>query len=54
MFSKRLRIGLAILGLVMILISLAVLAFAFKSPEHVRTHLTLVPTLLSPPASYLP
>jgi hypothetical protein len=50
MFSKRTRIWLAIIGLVMIIISLSILAFALRSPEHVRTQMTLIPTLLTPPA----
>jgi hypothetical protein len=49
MFSKRARIGLAVAGLLIIVLSLAVLAFALRSPEHVRTQMTLIPTLLTPP-----
>ena len=50
MFSKRVRIWLAVIGLLFILLSLAVLALALRSPEPVRTQATLIPTLLTPPA----
>lgn len=49
--SKRTRLILFLLGLLMVLISLAALAFAFQTPEHTRMRLTVVPTLLTPPLS---
>ena len=44
-------ITLAVLGLVIILCSLAILAYAVQTPEHVRARQTVIPTLLTPPVS---
>ena len=51
MFSKRARIWLAVIGLLFIILSLVVLAFALRSPEHIRAQITLIPTLLTPPTA---
>ena len=50
MFSKRVRIWMAVIGLLVIFLSLCVLAFALRTPDYVRTQATLLPTLLMPPA----
>ena len=51
MFSNRIRIWLAVTGLILIICSLVVLAFALRTPEHVRLRQTVIPTLLTPPLS---
>jgi hypothetical protein len=47
--SKRTRLILLITGITLIIVSLVMLAFAFKTSESLRTRFTVAPTLLTPP-----
>jgi hypothetical protein len=46
--SKRTRIILVVIGLVMLLVSLAAIYYALSPVSHIRVEATLVPNLLTP------
>lgn len=51
MLSKRVRITLFILGILIILCSLGALISSLSPSERVRDRQTIVPTLLTPPGN---
>lgn len=51
--STRWRVGLALIGLILVLLSLAALAYALWPVESVFERQPLSPTLFAPPQSWL-
>lgn len=51
--SSRWRVGLALLGVILIMLSLAALAYALWPVESVLEQERLAPTLFAPPQSLL-
>ena len=51
--SSRWRVGLALIGLILMVLSLAALAYALWPVESVLEHEWLAPTLFVPPQSWL-
>jgi hypothetical protein len=49
--SPRLRIVLAVVGVIIILCSLVTLAFAFGPIQHLSDQATVAPTMFAPPQS---
>ena len=49
--SPRLRLGLALLGFIVILFGLLALAYAFGPVQHVNEQAPIAPTLFVPPQS---
>jgi hypothetical protein len=47
--TRNLRLALFVLGVVVVLCSLAALAYAYWPTETLNTQVTVAPTLLSPP-----
>jgi hypothetical protein len=52
--SRRTRIVLAVLGLALVLLSLAALGYAFRSVETLQGGATLAPTLFTLPVGGAP
>ena len=49
--SPRVRVALALLGLLVICVSLAILAYAFGTSDHITEQVPVAPTLFVPPPS---
>lgn len=49
--SRRVRVVLAIAGLVIVLCSLVTLGFAFGPIQHLSDQATVAPTMFAPPQS---